>query len=52
MNALQARAKMGELVSMVSIHIRVIVMSVTEETTVKQISTNARQTHVKMVEPV
>ena len=51
MNVLQARAKMEELVGTASIRIIVIAMLGIQEATVKLILTNARQVHVKTVEP-
>ena len=51
MNVLQILAKMEQLVSTASIRIVVIVMLGIQEATVKLILTNARQVHVKTVEP-
>ena len=51
MNVRRARAKTGELVLTASIRIVVIAMLGIQEATVKLILTNARQVHVKTVEP-
>ena len=51
MSVHQVRAKMEELVWTASIRIIVIAMLGIQEATVKLILTNARQVHVKTVEP-